>query len=235
VLAFSMPKIPETPPLAFSMSATPGTPSAEFDKPKLSLDPFVHSVSIPNLWVMPSGPLPPNPPELLDSKAMQRLLTVFGNYGVEIVIFDTPPVLGLSDVGILASKMDGTLVVVDITRANKKNLKQMKAVLIQTGARILGCVVNKQRHSRHDTAYSYYYYQSDAQNGRKNHDKKDAPAVPINVFSQPEMQNGAGNHSSQDVNFPGTPTDEAGPPTEKRVVIDHKARTFLEGGQARPL
>jgi len=235
VLAFSMPKIPETPPLAFSMSASPGTPSAEFDKPKLSLEPFFHSVSIPNLWVMPSGPLPPNPPELLDSKAMQRLLTVFGNYGVEIVIFDTPPVLGLSDVGILASKMDGTLVVVDITRANKKNLKQMKAVLIQTGARILGCVVNKQRHSRHDTAYSYYYYQSDAQNGWKNHDKKDAPAVPINVFSQPEMQNGAGNHSSQDVNFPGTPTDEAGPPTEKRVVIDHKARTFLEGGQARPL
>jgi Mrp family chromosome partitioning ATPase len=178
VLACSMPKVPETPPLALGMtdmSGIPGKPNVPNTDAghglhpatlqladasaatSLSLEPFVHSVGIPNLWVMPSGPLPPNPPELLDSKAMQRLLAVISNYGVEVVIFDTPPVLGLSDVSILASKMDGTLVVVDITRAKKKNLKQMKAVLMQTGAHILGCVVNKQRRSRHDMTYSYYY------------------------------------------------------------------------------
>jgi Mrp family chromosome partitioning ATPase len=242
VLAFSMPKVPETPPF---VSDVAGTPSVEFSKPdtyssnrlhptavqpadaltatRLSLGPFVHSVGIPNLWVMPSGPLPPNPPELLESKAMQRLFAVIANYEVEVVIFDTPPVLGLSDVSILASKMDGTLVVADITRANKKNLKQMKAVLMQTGAHVLGCVVNKQRRSRHDATYYSYYYQTDEQNGKKKHikGKKDAPAVstvPINVFRQPEMQNGAGDYSPQDVNLPGTTTDEADAPTEKREI-----------------
>lgn len=258
VLAFSMPKISETPPLALGMtdmSVTLGKPNIPntnaghrlhpatlqpedtLAASSLSLEPFVHSVGIPYLWVMPSGPLPPNPPELLDSRAMQRLLTVIANYGVEVVIFDTPPVLGLSDASILASKTDGTLVVVDITRANKKNLKQMQTVLMQTGAHILGCVVNKQRRGRHGATYYSYYYRTDEQNGKKNQNKgkKDAPAVPINVFRQPEMQNDAGDHSPQDVSLPGTTTDEAGAPTEKREIIAHKTQTFLEGGQARPL
>src|SRR6266849_2691018 len=224
VLAFSMPEIPETPPLAFSMPDMPGTPgkptipnthsssrlhpamlqpTGALTAISLSLEPFVHSVGIPNLWVMPSGPLPPNPPELLDSKAMQRLLAVIANYKVEVVIFDTSPVLGLSDVSILASKMYGTLVVVDITHAHRKNLKQMRALLVQAGAHVLGCVVNNQRHGRHDTVYSYYY-QSDeqnGQNGRKNHNtgKKDSP---VNVFKQPEMQKGDGNPGMQDMNHP---------------------------------
>jgi Mrp family chromosome partitioning ATPase/capsular polysaccharide biosynthesis protein len=198
VLAFGMPKIPETPPLALGMtemSGTPGNPNIPNAKAdhrlhpatlqpadalaatSLSLEPFVHSVGIPNLWVMPSGPLPPNPPELLDSKAMQRLLAAIANYGVEVVIFDTPLVLGLSDVSILASKMDGTLVVVDMMRANKRNLKQMKALLMQAGAHVVGCVMNKQRRGRHDTAYSFYYGTGE-QNGKKNHNagKENAPA-----------------------------------------------------------
>jgi tyrosine-protein kinase len=218
VLAFSMPKLPETPPFAVSVSDGPVTNTHASHRlhpttlqqadaltdTSLSLEPFVHAVGIPNLWVMPSGPLPPNPPELLDSKAMQRLLTVIANYGGEVVIFDTPPLLGLSDVSILASKVDGTLVVVDITRANKKLLKQTKAALMQAGAHVLGCVVNKQRRSRHDTSYSYYYYSNDEQNGRKNHNigKKSPPAVPVNDVRQLEMQNGQGVHSTQNVNSP---------------------------------
>jgi len=208
VLAFSMPKIPAAefskPNTYASHRLYPTTlPAADaLTATNLSLEPFVHSVGIPNLWVMPSGPLPPNPPELLDSKAMQRLLRVMADYGVEVVIFDVPPALGLSDVSILASKMDGTLVVVDVTRANKKHLKQLKALLEQARARILGCVVNKQRHSHHDSTYSYYY--TDEQNGRRNHNtgKMNSPTVPENVFKQPEMQNGEGDHRTQDVNFP---------------------------------
>jgi Mrp family chromosome partitioning ATPase len=48
--------------------------------------------------------------------------------------------------------------VVDITNANKKNLKRAKAHLVQSESLVLGCVVNKQRQSRKDSAYSYYYY-----------------------------------------------------------------------------
>jgi non-specific protein-tyrosine kinase len=139
----------------------------------LLLDPFLHTVNIPNLRVMPSGPLPPNPPELLDSKAMERLFTVLAtSSGAEVVIFDTPPLLGLSDTSILAPKVDGTVVVVDITSTNKKNLKQLKASLTQAGAHVLGCVVNKQRYSHKDAAYShYYYYSTEERNSSKNHAK----------------------------------------------------------------
>lgn len=153
-----------------------------------SLEPFVHPVGIPNLWVMPSGPLPPNPSELLASKAMQRFLSEVENSGVEIVIFDTPPILGLADTSILASKVDGALVVVDISRATKTKLARMKGLLTQTGVHILGCVANKQRYRKSDYDYSHYYhYRTEEQNGRNKHTGNgrisSPPDTPIPVAS----------------------------------------------------
>jgi len=195
ILAFSMPSSPNPPayqqPLTPTMTTAPSSSTAVTRTP--SLDPFLHPVDIPNLCVMPSGPLPPNPPELLDSKAMQHLLTTLGSCGVEVIIFDTPPLLGLSDASILASKADGTLVVVDITRANKGNLKQLKAILEQAGAGVIGCVVNKQRRSRNEAIYSYYYHGADEQNGKSNRSTKNANAssislVPPDASKQPKTQ-----------------------------------------------
>jgi Mrp family chromosome partitioning ATPase/capsular polysaccharide biosynthesis protein len=148
--------------LAYStLSLTSVSPSQPASAPYLdnaSLEPFMHSVGIPHLWVMPSGPLPPNPSEMLDSKSLLRLLTVIANSGVEMVIFDSPPLLGLSDATILAPKIDGTLVVVDISRARKGVVRQLKDILTTTGTHVLGCVANKQHGSRHDHTYSYYYH-----------------------------------------------------------------------------
>ncbi len=134
--------------------------------PGFALEQFVHQVGVPNLRVMPSGPLPPNPSELLDSKAMQRLLTVLTNCGADVVIFDAPPISGLSDSSIIASKVDGTLLVVDISRVTKGQIKQVKMLLTQAGANVIGCVVNKQRRSRNDS--SYYYYRQDEQKQENN-------------------------------------------------------------------
>jgi len=110
---------------------------------------------------MPSGPLPPSPPELLDSKAMQRFFVALSHYAIEVVIFDTPSLLGLSDAAIIASKVDGTLVVVDTTRAKKGDLKEVKAVLEQAGARVLGCVVNKQHRKSKNAPYKNIAYTFD--------------------------------------------------------------------------
>jgi capsular exopolysaccharide synthesis family protein len=167
--------------LAFGMQASANGPSHHQTVPFTSsnqssnvpittsslLEPYVHSVGIPNLWVMPSGPLPPNPSELLDSKAMQRFLKIIENCGVEVAIFDTPPLLGLSDASILASKVDGILVVIDSTRANKQKIKQLKTALTQTNANVLGCVINKQRRNRNDSTYAYYYYLPDQKEGER--------------------------------------------------------------------
>lgn len=136
--------------------STPNMEQSSLPLPaSFSLDPYRHTVDIPNLYVMPSGSLPPNPPELLDSKAMDRFFTALKSCGAEMIIFDTPPLLGLSDTSILAPKVDGVLVVVDITNANKNNLKQMNALLAKSRSHVLGYVVNKQRQTRKDSAYSY--------------------------------------------------------------------------------
>ena len=186
VLAFSVQDRPTT-PSNHLMRATSLKPMDALSTSNLSLQPFMHTVEIPNLWVMPAGPLPPNPSELLDSKAMDRLLLALTNCGAEIVIFDTSPLLGLSDASILVSKTDAALVVTDIARAKKGNLKQIKAVLAQAGANVLGSVVNKQPHKRKDTAYSYYYYYrtEEVQHKEENHKE--------------------GNHSAKNGNVPAVP------------------------------
>ena len=69
--------------------------------------------------------------------------------------------------------------VVDITSANKKNLKRAKELLAKSGSRVLGCVVNKQRQSRKDSAYSYYYYYSAEEEGQgKSMQNGHVPSVP---------------------------------------------------------
>ncbi len=149
-------------------STTTDVLSAKGSPTNSIIQPFLHSVNIPNLRVMPSGPLPPNPSELLDSEAMGRLTQALVNSGADIVIFDTPPLLGLSDASLLASKTDGTLVVTDTTQDKKGNLNQVKGILEQAGARVLGYVINKQAIRRGNSPYSYYYYRS--QNGHSTGD-----------------------------------------------------------------
>ncbi len=156
------------------------------------LEPYMHSIGIPNLRVIPSGPLPPNPPELLDSKAMEQFFEAIAYSGADIAIFDTPPLLGLSDASILASKVDGTIVVVDITHANRKNLQRLKALLTQANAHVLGCVVNKQRPSRKDTAYSYYYRTEDRHaDGKHNMNDGKASFSPMSPESSLEQSSRA--------------------------------------------
>jgi non-specific protein-tyrosine kinase len=124
--------------------------------PHFSIDAFIYDVGIANLRVMPAGTLPPNPTELLDSRAMQRLFIALEQSDAEIIIFDAPALQGLFDASILASRVDGTLVIVDASRASKGQLKHLKAMLMQTGAHVLGCVMNKVRPGRYEAAsYSY--------------------------------------------------------------------------------
>ena len=168
----------------FQVASAPVTRQLAPLPSSISLEPYMHPVDIPNLRVMPSGPLPPHPPELLDSKAMERFFAEIANCGAEIIIFDTPPLLGLSDTSILVPKVDGTVVVVDISSADKKNLKQLKVLLTQAGAHVLGCVINKQRRERKDTAYSYYYYRTEDRQNERNHSMQNGsiPVSPVSPF-----------------------------------------------------
>jgi tyrosine-protein kinase len=220
ILAFSIPATANasandklrTPTTAVPTSSTPPANQR-------SLDPFIRAVNIPNLHVMPSGSLPPNPSELLDSKAIQHLFKSLSNCEAEVVIFDTSPLLGLSDASILASKVDGTLVVVDITRASKASIKQVKALLAQADARVLGCVVNKLRRSRKNAIYSYYYGADEREEGEdldvEHVDSLHSlPVISADISEQrtaselaPKEQHEDENHNTSNVNLSAVPAN----------------------------
>lgn len=207
ILAMSIPHADKSSPSLKAFSRDSAVPQASISD--ASLASYIHSVNIPNLWVMPSGPLPPNPPELLDSKAMQSLLSAIENSEFEIVIFDAPPYLALSDAAILSGKVDGTLIVIDITHANKGNLKQMKSLLTQAGTRVIGCVVNKRHRKRTDISYLSYYGGTVRRSEGKESSKhgntfaatKDNSLQPVAQNIEEDLMQNNSHPSDKDIDF----------------------------------
>jgi len=125
-------------------------PSANWDK-------LPQTSPIPNLYVMPSGALPPNPSELLGSDRFQQLLQGL-TAKFDMVIIDSPPLLPVTDSAILARIVDGVLLVVDADRTRTGMLRQGKEHLDRVNARVLGVVMNKIQNGRDGYAYYYDYY-----------------------------------------------------------------------------
>lgn len=118
---------------------------------------FTHHVqrtALPNLTLLTSGPLPPNPSELLSSSRMSALLHEMGTQA-DAVILDSAPVLAVADAAVLAHLSDGTLLVIDATRTRRGTAQRAAAQLQRTGAHVLGVVLN--RVARSESAYDRYY------------------------------------------------------------------------------
>ncbi|MGQ4242923.1 CpsD/CapB family tyrosine-protein kinase [Enterococcus casseliflavus] len=110
---------------------------------------------IDNLSVLTSGPKPPNPSELLGSARMNQVMEEAKNL-YDVVIFDMPPVVAVTDAQIMASKADGTILVVRENFARKESLTKARDLLNMVQARIIGVVYNGAEHSK-DSGYYYYY------------------------------------------------------------------------------
>lgn len=106
-----------------------------------------------NLHILTSGKLPPNPSEMLGSKAMERLLEVLKTK-YDIIILDSAPLQAVTDAQILSTKVDGTVLVVRAEKTKKESVQQAKSLLDKVGANILGTVLNGVENSRK----KYYYY-----------------------------------------------------------------------------
>ncbi len=137
--------------------------------PTASLDEIAWSTSVENLWVVTSGLIPPNPSELLGSQRMRDLVTHLGER-MDIVIFDTPPVLAVTDPVALAPHTDGVLLVLEAGGTREPALRQTIEELSKVGARLLGVVLNKLQVSKAHGYYYYYYhydyyYSDDGQHG----------------------------------------------------------------------
>ena len=108
---------------------------------------------IPHLRLLPSGPLPPNPSELLGSQRMDRIIESVRPLA-EIILFDSPPAIAVTDASVLGAKMDGVLLVVSAGKTKRDNAVRAKAMLQKGNANVLGVVLNNVKFD--GSLYQYY-------------------------------------------------------------------------------
>lgn len=114
----------------------------------------VHPSDVDHLDLLTCGPVPPNPAELLSSRSMEEFLVdVYGDY--DLVIFDTPPVLAVTDAQVLANQCDGTVLVVSSGTTEIESAQKARDLLQATKGKLLGVVLNNREVK--DTSYYYYY------------------------------------------------------------------------------
>lgn len=118
------------------------------------LDRAVTKTDIERLDILPSGPIPPNPSELLSSRGMTSFIAAAKGY-YDLVIFDSPPVLAVTDAQVLSHQCDGSILVVRSRIADKDKAVKAKELMISAKARILGVILNDKKMKSND---EYYYY-----------------------------------------------------------------------------
>ncbi|HET7112957.1 MAG TPA: polysaccharide biosynthesis tyrosine autokinase [Pyrinomonadaceae bacterium] len=110
----------------------------------------------PNLKILTSGPVPPNPAELLGSEEMRRLLGQLSERFAHIII-DSPPAISFTDASILSTMVDGVMLVVHGGRSSRAVVRRAKQQLLDVGAHIFGVVLNNVKLEQQDYYYSGYY------------------------------------------------------------------------------
>lgn len=117
---------------------------------------IVRETEIENLDLITSGPIPPNPSELLSSNKMMHLLKTFSMH-YDMVIIDSPPLLAVTDAQVLSKITDGTVLVTNVAENNRDRLQDAKNLLEKADANILGVVMNNKKMDTKKDDYYYYY------------------------------------------------------------------------------
>lgn len=120
---------------------------------------YVQDTDIPNLRILASGPIPPNPSELLNSNKMSDLLSTLG-IQADYLIIDTPPVLPVTDTCVLASKVDGIIMVIGAGVVRPAEAQRAREALGRVNGSVLGVMVNRVKSDEIFGDYSSYcnYY-----------------------------------------------------------------------------
>jgi succinoglycan biosynthesis transport protein ExoP len=153
---------------------------------EMDLEEVILPTVVENLSVMPSGVLPSDAVGILNSQRMSDMIAEL-KMRYDIILFDSPPMLGVSDASVLASEVDQTIIVVQHRRYPRAMLTRVKQAVLGVGGTVLGVVLNNVD-LKHDQNYYYYtnyygYYQPrDKEQGRKR-GRKAAPVVTRNGSS----------------------------------------------------
>ena len=136
----------------FRVQNTQGLTNVLTDR-HLRLSDVAHRSYVENLDFVTCGVIPPNPSELMGSKRMEELIEQMKEE-YDLVIFDNPPLLAVTDAQVMATKVDGTIVVVPKGEVSKDELEKAASLLENVKANVLGTVLNKVEVD----ADTYYYY-----------------------------------------------------------------------------
>ncbi|MFP3792176.1 tyrosine-protein kinase PtkA [Bacillus subtilis] len=121
---------------------------------KSSMEQAVQASNEKHLDVLTSGPIPPNPAELLSSKWMKEL-AYEACAAYDMVIFDTPPILAVADAQILGNVADGSVLVISSGKTEKEQAAKAKEALETCKSKLLGAIINGKKLSKH-SEYGYY-------------------------------------------------------------------------------
>jgi capsular exopolysaccharide synthesis family protein len=121
---------------------------------RVPLEDALQRTEVEGLQVIASGPRPPDPAELLNSGRMRELIKQLSQMA-DVVVFDTPPCIPVTDAQVLATKVNGVVLVLEVGEARKAALRHAKSLFDQARARTLGLVFNK---IGQDGSHGYYYY-----------------------------------------------------------------------------
>lgn len=117
-----------------------------------------------NLTIVPSGKIPPNPAEMLGSKAMTAFLEEMKKH-FDYIVLDTPPLQAVSDAQILSTKVDGSIIVVRAGVTKKDAVNNAVSIIKKVNGDIIGTVLNAAENKK--DKYYYYYGDEDSRTARR--------------------------------------------------------------------
>lgn len=122
-----------------------------------TLEEAIRNTKVEGLDVIPAGPIPPNPAELLQSRAMANTIEQLRER-YDIIVFDGAPIIAVTDSAVMANQVDGTILVIRAHEVPKDVALHAKTLLDQANARLLGVVLNGVRPQDQKNYHYYYYY-----------------------------------------------------------------------------
>jgi len=155
------------------------------------------ATEVPQLWVMPSGKLPSNVIGLLNSQKMRDVVGTLSK-DFDVLLYDSPPVMGVSDASVMASVIERVLMVIDYRKYPKRLAMRAKRNLENVGGVVLGAVINNLNVLKEDYYYygygygkAYHYYYSAPDDEEETEEKQ-----PVEVAKAAESEEGGSNPDS---------------------------------------
>lgn len=154
---------------------------------EMALSDALQETGVDNLRLITSGPLPPNPAELLDSAAMTNLINELGQQA-DLILYDSPPAIMLTDAVILSSKIERTILVAEAGQVTRDAFNEVVRLIALARGNILGAILNKVKVTAGDYYYYYYYYYYGRDRGQEESPSVQSP-IPSLQADDADAQN----------------------------------------------